>query len=161
MKIQFDTAKLAYGYILKIGAIYSSGAAVIADILKPMGNFSIYLTYVVIFITLSSLIFYLLSVKSDKIRATNFQLSEKTNGKWFANIFCSLVAASVIFVSSSFLSKDSNNGFLAENYRFIRVIQEDIGIISKNIEKRTLNTYWTNIWQNKKNMLIYTTNDGG
>lgn len=115
--------------IANLGLGATAMMSFIADFLKPVAPFSLYLLVGVI-ITIT------VSMFARSIPSLNRSISEKMPDIWYAPLFVTLLISSgVLLVSYKMGEESGSGGFLANKFPVIENIQSSLGIINRNLER--------------------------
>lgn len=128
------------GFIIKFGGIYASIASFLTDFFKPVFNSTLICACVAGIMALTTLIFWMLHFASPAINKINNELHVKSNGYWFKSIFATSVLCCVIFTVMYFANKNAPDGYFAEKSSAVRNLQEDFGLIHKQLANIKDNT---------------------
>lgn len=127
-----------FTWIGKVGGIYTGIVALITDVLRPLGQISLYLAIALFIISATQLAAYIILKK--RYNSVNTLIADKSKGIWFYTIFLASVLGSCILLAAYIFNKDKPNGILAEKSITIQKLQEDLGIIKKDLHDIKMHT---------------------
>lgn len=120
-------------FIIKFGGIYATIASFLTDFFKPVFDSTLVCAGVAAIISLSVIIFYLLKFLSSQINHLNEDLHERTHGYWFKSIFATSILCFIIFSIMYIANRNTPDGYFSEKSIAIRNLQQDFGLIQKQL----------------------------